>query len=67
VKRSPRAVIQASAQLRFRTDLRNAGDTVVDEEVVIDGTLISSRSPDDLSAFCRAVVGQFAQAPAHAS
>jgi len=31
-----------------RTDLRNAGATVVDEEVVIDGNLISSRSPDDL-------------------
>jgi protease I len=51
----------------IRTDLRNAGATVVDEEVVIDGNLISSRSPDDLSAFCRAVVEQFAQAPAHAS
>jgi protease I len=51
----------------IRTDLRNAGATVVDEEVVIDGNLISSRSPDDLSAFCRTIVEQFAQAPAHAS
>jgi protease I len=51
----------------IRTDLRNAGATVVDEEVVIDGNLISSRSPDDLSAFCRAVVEQFAKAPARAS
>ena len=51
----------------IRTDLRNAGAAVVDEEVVIDGNLISSRSPDDLSAFCRAIVEQFAQAPAHAS
>jgi hypothetical protein len=30
-------------------------------------TMISSRSPDDLPAFCEAVVEQFAQAPAHAS
>lgn len=51
----------------IRTDLRNAGATVVDEEVIIDRNLISSRSPDDLSAFCRAVVEQFAKAPARAS
>jgi protease I len=51
----------------IRTDLRNAGAVVVDEEVVIDGNLISSRSPDDLPAFCRAVVEQFAKAPARAS
>ena len=50
----------------IRTDLRNAGANVVDQEVVIDGNLISSRSPDDLSAFCRTIVEQFAQAPAHA-
>ena len=40
----------------LRTDLRNAGATWVDEEVVIDGNLITSRSPDDLPAFCRAIV-----------
>lgn len=40
----------------LRTDLRNAGATVVDQEVVVDGNLISSRSPDDLPAFCSAVV-----------
>lgn len=39
-----------------RTDIRNAGGTVVDEEVVIDGNLISSRNPDDLPAFCTALV-----------
>ena len=50
-----------------RTDLRNAGATVVDEEVVIDGNLISSRSPDDLPTFCNAIVDAFAQSPAHAS
>ncbi len=39
----------------IRTDLRNAGATVVDEEVAIDGNLITSRSPDDLDAFIDAV------------
>jgi protease I len=39
-----------------RTDLRNAGATVVDEEVVIDDNIITSRNPDDLPAFCEAIV-----------
>jgi protease I len=51
----------------LRTDLRNAGATVRDEEVVVDGNLISSRSPDDLPAFCSAIVDAFAQSPAGAS
>jgi protease I len=45
----------------LRTDLRNAGATVVDEEVAVDGNLISSRSPDDLPAFCSAIVDAFAR------
>ncbi|OMB89308.1 peptidase C56 [Mycobacterium colombiense] len=44
----------------IRTDLRNAGAHVVDEEVVVDGNLISSRSPSDLPAFCAAILKQFA-------
>ncbi len=36
-------------------DLRNAGATWVDEEVVVDGTLITSRNPDDLPAFVEAI------------
>jgi protease I len=44
-----------------RTDLRNAGANVVDEEVVIDHGLVSSRNPDDLPAFCGAIVEEFAQ------
>ncbi len=48
----------------IRTDLRNAGANVVDEEVVVDGNLISSRSPRDLPAFCATIVTQFAHAPA---
>jgi deglycase len=46
----------------IRTDLRNGGATVVDEEVVVDGALITSRSPDDLPAFCATLVGAVAQA-----
>jgi protease I len=48
----------------IRTDLRNAGADVVDEEVVVDGSLTTSRSPHDLPAFCAAIVEQFAQARA---
>jgi protease I len=48
----------------IRTDLRNAGAQVVDEEVVVDGNLITSRSPSDLPAFCSAVIEQLAHASA---
>ncbi|MCU1605753.1 MAG: intracellular protease, PfpI family [Modestobacter sp.] len=46
----------------LRTDLRNAGADWVDEEVVVDGNLITSRKPDDLDAFSAAIVEQFAKA-----
>lgn len=45
-----------------RTDLRNAGAEVLDEEVVTDGQFTSSRSPADLPAFCAAIIEQFAKA-----
>jgi protease I len=45
----------------LQTDLRNAGATWVDEEVVVDGTLITSRNPDDLEAFGAAIVEEFAR------
>jgi len=44
------------------TDIRNAGGEWVDEEVVVDQNLITSRNPDDLPAFCEAIVEEFAQA-----
>jgi protease I len=44
-----------------RTDLRNAGATVLDQEVVVDEGLVSSRSPDDLPAFCSKIVEEFAE------
>lgn len=40
----------------IRDDLENAGGAWVDEEVVVDSNLITSRSPDDLPAFCRELV-----------
>jgi len=40
----------------IRTDLRNAGAEVVDQEVAVDGLLITSRKPDDIPAFSRAVI-----------
>ncbi|MGA8331376.1 MAG: type 1 glutamine amidotransferase domain-containing protein [Mycobacterium sp.] len=46
----------------IRTDLRNAGANVVDEEVAIDENVITSRSPSDLPAFCAALVERLEQA-----
>ena len=43
----------------LQTDLRNAGATWVDEEVVEDANLVTSRKPDDLPAFCSSLVSKF--------
>lgn len=40
----------------IRTDLENAGADVVDEEVVVDDNLITSRKPDDIPAFTQALI-----------
>jgi len=45
----------------LQTDLRNAGAEWVDEEVVVDGKLVTSRKPDDIPAFNRATIELFAQ------
>jgi protease I len=50
----------------IKTDIVNAGGNWVDEEVVVDDGLISSRDPDDLPAFCRTLVEEFAVAPVRA-
>lgn len=46
----------ATSYHSIRTDLKNAGAKVVDEEVAIDGNIITSRSPEDIPAFSRALI-----------
>jgi len=45
----------------LRTDLTNAGATWVDEQVHVDGHLVTSRKPDDLKAFCDALLTEVAR------
>jgi protease I len=45
----------------LKTDIRNAGGEWVDEEVVVDSGLVSSRRPDDLPAFCEKVVEEICE------
>jgi protease I len=46
----------------LKTDLQNAGAQWIDQEVVVDGNLVSSRKPDDLPAFNREMLALFARA-----
>jgi protease I len=45
----------------IQIDMRNAGARWVDEEVVVDNGLVSSRKPDDISAFNRKMIEEFAE------
>jgi protease I len=45
----------------LRTDIRNAGGNWVDEEVVVDQGLVTSRKPDDLPAFNAKIVEEFSE------
>ena len=47
----------------IKTDVKNAGGNWVDEEVVLDGNLVTSRSPKDLPAFNRTLLEHFAKTP----
>jgi protease I len=46
-----------------KTDIKNAGGDWVDQEVVVDDNLTSSRKPNDLPAFCSTFVEEFSKAP----
>ena len=49
----------------IRTDLKNAGADVVDQEAVVDGKMVTSRKPDDIPAFSREMIKLFANARQH--
>jgi len=51
---------RATSFYAIRDDMVNAGAKWEDAEVVVDGNLISSRNPNDLPAFCRAIIGKLA-------
>ncbi|HEY2910469.1 MAG TPA: type 1 glutamine amidotransferase domain-containing protein [Gemmataceae bacterium] len=47
----------------LKTDLKNAGAEWIDREVVVDGNLVTSRKPDDIPAFNREMLANFARSP----
>ena len=51
----------ATSYKSIRTDLKNAGANVVDQEVAKDGNLITSRNPDDIPAFSKALIEALGQ------
>jgi len=50
----------------IKTDVKNAGGDWVDEEVVLDEGVVTSRSPDDIPAFNRQMIEEFAKTPVRA-
>jgi protease I len=48
----------------LKTDLKNAGADWVDEEVVVDRGVVTSRKPDDIPAFNKKMIELFAASPA---
>ncbi len=51
---------KVTGAVAIKDDLENAGAHFLDEEVVVDGHIISSRSPNDLPAFCKAILKSLA-------
>jgi protease I len=58
---------QVTSWPSLKTDLRNAGATWVDEPMVRDGKLVTSRKPDDLKAFNAAIIDMFGEVVAKAA
>ena len=52
---------RATSFFAIRHDMVNAGAEWVDEECVVDGNVITARKPDDLPAFCRAIIDALSQ------
>lgn len=52
---------QMTSYPSIRTDLENAGAKWVDEEVVVDNGLVTSRNPNDLPAFCAKMIEEIAE------
>ncbi|HET6470066.1 MAG TPA: type 1 glutamine amidotransferase domain-containing protein [Geminicoccaceae bacterium] len=52
---------KATSYHSIRTDMRNAGADWVDQEVVVDQGLVTSRKPDDLPAFCAKLIEEIAE------
>lgn len=52
---------RATCVRNIKDDIINAGATYVDEEVVVDGNVITSRTPPDLPAFCREIIRALAE------
>jgi protease I len=42
--------------MAIKDDIKNAGAEYIDQQCVVDGNLITSRKPDDLPAFCQAIL-----------
>ncbi len=49
----------------LKTDIRNAGADWVDQEVVVDANLVTSRKPDDIPAFNREIINLFSRSARH--
>jgi protease I len=47
---------RATCFMAIKDDIKNAGAEYIDEECVVDGNLITSRKPDDLPSFCKAIL-----------
>ncbi len=54
---------KATCFMAIKDDIINAGAQYIDAECVVDGNLITSRKPDDLPAFCSAVLNALQTAP----